>query len=208
MPQIWQTEQLEMWPYFGRRVVENAKIFEGASVLDIGSGRGTSLLPAAEQIGPEGLIDGIDNWDACVIGVTKEIRQRGYQGAFVAKMDAEHPGFVPDCFDFALAGFSYVFCPMPEIYAMLKPGGKVSLSSWEHQEDLEWMGARVKQILPESEYEDLSDMGVVSADGRPWVYYRDSQSMLERLLTASSMQSSKTSSSCAKLHLSVVRCAG
>jgi len=185
MSQIWRTEQLEMWLYFGRRIVENANMFRGATVLDIGSGRGTSLLPAAEQIGPDGLIVGIDNWDPYVVGVTKEIGQRGYQNAFMVRMDAEHPGLMPDCFDFVLAGFSYVFCPMTEIYSMLKPGGKVSLSSWKYQEDLEWMGAMVKQILSESEYEDLSDMGVPRADGQPWVYYRDSESQLEKLLTDS-----------------------
>lgn len=185
MSRIWQTEQLEVWPYFGKRIVENANLFKGASVLDIGPGRGTSLLPAAKQIGPGGLVVGIDNWDPFVTGVTKEIKQRGYQNAFMVKMDAGHPGLVPGSFDFILAGFSYIFCPMTDIYSMLKPGGKISLSSWKYQEDLEWIGAVIKQVLPESEYEDMSDLGSPAADGRPWVYFRDSENQLERLLTDS-----------------------
>jgi len=185
MSRIWQTEQLEMWHYFGRRIVENANIFKGASVLDIGSGRGTSLLPAAEQIGPGGLIVGIDNWSPYVVGVTKEIRQHGYKNAFMVRMDAKHHGLMHDCFDFVLSGFSYIFCPMNEIYSLLKPDGKISFSSWKFQEDLEWMGTMVKQILPESEYEDLSDFGEPGTDGQPWVYYRDSESLLRKLLTNS-----------------------
>ncbi len=182
MSQIWKTKQLDVWPHFGRRIVENAGLFEGAVVLDIGSGRGTSLLPAAERIGPEGLIIGLDNWGPFLVGVTEEIRQHGYQNAFMVKMNGGHPGLMHGCFDFVLAGFSYIYCPMKEVYSLLKPGGRISLSSWKYQEDLEWMGAIVKRILPASEYEDLSDMGVPADDGRPWVYYRDSESLLDNLL--------------------------
>jgi hypothetical protein len=44
------------------------------------------------------------------------------------------------------------------------------------------MGEMVQKILPESEYEDLRDMGTPSEDGRPWVYYRDSEKAVNSLL--------------------------
>jgi O-methyltransferase/aklanonic acid methyltransferase len=50
----------DYWEYFGERLVENAAIPVGARVLDIGCGTGSSLFPAARQIGSQGHIVGID----------------------------------------------------------------------------------------------------------------------------------------------------
>ena len=182
MSQIWKTEQPEWWIYFGRRLVEISNISEGAYVLDVGSGRGTSLLPAAQKTGADGLVIGIDNWAPNVTGTTKEILRHGLTNASITKMDAGNLGFRESYFDYVLSGFAYVFCRMEDLHRVLKSGGQITLSSWKWQEDLEWMGELVQKLVPEDKYEDLSDMGIPSDDGRPWVYFRDSKDNLNELL--------------------------
>ena len=50
----------DYWGYFGVRLVEHAAIQQGARVLDVGCGTGSSLLPAAEKTGPGGYVIGVD----------------------------------------------------------------------------------------------------------------------------------------------------
>ena len=50
----------DYWEYFGSRLVHLATIAPGSSVLDVGCGAGSSLFPAAERVGPEGRVVGID----------------------------------------------------------------------------------------------------------------------------------------------------
>ncbi len=50
----------DYWEYFGDRLVEYAAIPQGARILDIGCGDGSSLFPAAERNGLRGYALGID----------------------------------------------------------------------------------------------------------------------------------------------------
>ena len=50
----------DYWDYFGTRLVERAAIPQGARILDIGCGTGSSLFPAAERTGSSGYAMGID----------------------------------------------------------------------------------------------------------------------------------------------------
>ncbi len=44
----------------GQRLVEVSHVTPGADVLDVAAGRGAVLFAAADQVGPEGLVVGID----------------------------------------------------------------------------------------------------------------------------------------------------
>jgi O-methyltransferase/aklanonic acid methyltransferase len=48
------------FPLLGRRIVELSQIPAGARILDVASGRGAILFPAAEKVGPTGEVIGID----------------------------------------------------------------------------------------------------------------------------------------------------
>src|SRR5262249_40358834 len=48
------------WDRFGRRTVERLQLESGARVLDVCCGSGASALAAAEIVGPEGSVVGVD----------------------------------------------------------------------------------------------------------------------------------------------------
>ena len=50
----------DYWDYFGARLVEHAEIHPGEMALDVGCGTGSSLFPAAQEVGPQGYAVGID----------------------------------------------------------------------------------------------------------------------------------------------------
>ena len=54
-----------------------------------------------------------------------------------------------DCFDFEQNEFTRPDTKAPEIYRVLKKGGKLICCSWEAQEDLAWMEAAVLRNYPE-----------------------------------------------------------
>ena len=48
------------WDRFGRRTIERLQLVPGARVLDVCCGSGASAIPAAEQVGPQGSVLGVD----------------------------------------------------------------------------------------------------------------------------------------------------
>ena len=56
------------FPHFGKRLVDIAKISPGSKVLDVATGRGALLFPAAEAVGQYGQVVGIDLAETMAIG--------------------------------------------------------------------------------------------------------------------------------------------
>jgi len=96
--------------HFGRRLVDVAGINAGARVLDIASGRGAVVLPAAERVGPGGEVVGVDLADAMVHATSEEAARRGLK-ARVSVMDAEALTFPSESFNFVICGFGIMFFP-------------------------------------------------------------------------------------------------
>ena len=94
--------------YFGRRLVELADIRVGACVLDIASGRGAVLFPAAARVGTGGEVVGIDLADAMARATSGEAARRGLN-ARVSVMDAEELTFPDESFDYVTCGFGMMF---------------------------------------------------------------------------------------------------
>ncbi len=120
--------------YFGRRLVEETGIRPGQRVLDVASGRGAVLFPAAEAAGPDGAVVGVDLAAGMVQATRQEARRRGIN-AQVRLMDAEHLDFHDGSFDRVLCGFGVMFFPnqeggLKEFRRVLKEGGRVGVSTW------------------------------------------------------------------------------
>jgi ubiquinone/menaquinone biosynthesis C-methylase UbiE len=149
------------WDYFGRRLVELVGVTEGAVVLDVGTGGGASLYPAARIVGDRGQVIGIETCRHCQERTSSEIKRCGINNAKVLLMDAENMTFEDNSFDIAIAGligwddcFDFGSCEfkrrdkkLEEILRVLKDGGRAGFTGWVSQEDGDWMGELVHKYL-------------------------------------------------------------
>ena len=123
-------------PFFahaGRRLVEVAGVAPAQDVLDVGTGRGAVLFPAAERVGPGGSVVGIDLAEGMVARTREEIERRGLTHVGVRQMDAERLEFPDGAFDRVLCSFAVFFFPdlervLGEMRRVLRPGGVVGFA--------------------------------------------------------------------------------
>jgi len=142
--------------HFGRRLVEIAQIPRGSKVLDVATGRGALLFPAAELVGQQGSVIGIDLSGMMVKETNKELVQRKIApNVKVQQMDAEHLQFPKASFDYVLCGFAIFFFPelnqaMAEFRRVLKPIGHICVSTFDKlfDEEWSWFDDIVKSYLP------------------------------------------------------------
>jgi ubiquinone/menaquinone biosynthesis C-methylase UbiE len=121
--------------WFGRRLVEETGTRAGDRVLDVASGRGAVLFPAAESVGPTGSVVGIDLSEEMVRATNTDAARRGFTTQ-VLVMDGEHLDFPEASFDAVLCGFGIMFFPdlnraLSEFRRVLKPGGRIGVSTWQ-----------------------------------------------------------------------------
>jgi ubiquinone/menaquinone biosynthesis C-methylase UbiE len=154
--------------FFGppsRQLVELAGLRPGDRVLDLGSGRGASLLPAAEAVGPEGEVIGVDFAPTMVRATAEEARRRGYAWVRMTQGDAEHPDFPEDSFDVVIAGFVVFFLDDPAAAVarwsrLLRPGGRLVLSTFAELTDADRamyaaIGEALRPFRPPIEEDDV-----------------------------------------------------
>ena len=128
-------ERIRYFPIFGQWLVDSAQIPAGARVLDVACGRGAVLFPAAQRVGPNGNVIGIDLAEGMARETQVEIQRRGLKQAEARQMDAEHLTFPDSSVDFVLCGFSLQFFPhleqaLSEFRRVLKPAGHIAVTTW------------------------------------------------------------------------------
>jgi ubiquinone/menaquinone biosynthesis C-methylase UbiE len=116
--------------YFGRRLVELARIPNGTTVLDVATGRGAILFPAAEQVGSCGRVVGVDLSTGMLRELAAQVERSNLGHAEICQMDAESLAFSSASFDFVFCGHSvyYFPCAVREFYRVLKTGGQVGVT--------------------------------------------------------------------------------
>ena len=117
----------------GRRLVELADLHSGDRVLDVATGRGAVLFPAAERVGRGGLVIGIDLSEGMVKETTQALRRERVRYAAMAQVDADHLAFGDASFDAVLCSFSIFLFPsvqhaLAECLRVLRPGGWLGLA--------------------------------------------------------------------------------
>ena len=146
----------QFFSHFGRRLVEIAQIPSGSKVLDVATGRGALLFPAAESVGSQGKVIGIDLSEIMVQETNKELaRLKISPNIEVVQMDAELLQFPDESFDYVLCGFAIFFFPqlyqaMAEFHRVLKSDGHICVSTFDKLFDDEWtwFDEIVKTYLP------------------------------------------------------------
>jgi ubiquinone/menaquinone biosynthesis C-methylase UbiE len=124
--------------HFGRRLVALAGVEPGQRVLDVATGRGAVLLPAAELVGERGEVVGVDLAEGMVQATNEEAVRRGL-AARARVMDAEHLDYPDAIFDRVFCGFGIMFFPnldraLGEFRRVLKPGGRLGVSTWRESQ--------------------------------------------------------------------------
>lgn len=135
-------QNIAYFPLLGQRLADLARIPAGAQVLDVASGRGAVLFPAAERVGSTGMVMGIDLSSGMVHETRAELTRRGLKKVHLRVMDAEDLDFPTASFDYVLCGFALHFFPrldraLKEFRRVLRPGGWVAVSTWG-AEDEHW----------------------------------------------------------------------
>ncbi|MEU5884570.1 methyltransferase domain-containing protein [Spirillospora sp. NPDC047279] len=125
---------VEFFTPMGRRLVERAAPRPGERVLDVGCGRGASMFPAAERVGPQGRVLGIDIAPNMVEEAAKQARRDGVGNVEVQVMDGERPDLPPRSFDVVLGGYSVIFLPdapaaLARYALLLDAGGRIAFTS-------------------------------------------------------------------------------
>lgn len=139
--------------YFGHRMIDIAGLDADVQVLDVACGRGATLIPASKILKSKGHVTGIDISSAMIEATGKDLIEQGITNASVHVMDAEHLAFSDNTFDCVLGGFCiFFFSDLPkalsEMRRVLKPHGKMVLSTWGKTNNRGWHIPLAKKHLP------------------------------------------------------------
>ena len=145
--------------HFGRRLASGIEIAPGSEVLDIATGTGAVLVPAAELVGDEGRVVGIDLSPLMINRAWAEIRKFGFRNADVLVADAEKLPFPQKSFDYVLCSFAiFLFSDLRSLISewarVLRPRGRIGLA-YSAGEDQEWKW--YEELI--SRYEPTSSLG-------------------------------------------------
>jgi len=116
---------------FRQKILGLAKLRPGQSVLDVGCGTGTLAIAAKQQVGPSGMVYGIDASPEMITRAGKKARKAGVAVIFKNSV-AEALPFPDAQFDVALTTIMLHHLPRKarqqcacEMRRVLKPGGRV-----------------------------------------------------------------------------------
>ncbi len=127
----------DIFTRFGARLVEHVPLAPGARVLDVATGTGAALLPAARRVGLEGHVTGIDLSGAILKEAERTVQTNGLANVELLKMDAEYLDFADQTFDAVICALGIFLFPdmqaaLREMYRVCKPGGYIGVSSFDN----------------------------------------------------------------------------
>lgn len=128
-------EPLSFWERIGRRTVARLGLPAGANVLDVGCGTGASALPAAQAVGPDGFVLGVDLSARLLDRARTKAMTYGLTNVEFRLADMTALGYPDAHFDAVVSVFSIFFAPdmeglVRELWRMVRPGGKLAVTTW------------------------------------------------------------------------------
>ena len=133
--ECFDASPLSFWDYFGRRTIELASLGTGSRVLDVCCGAGASALPAAEAVGPNGHVIGVDLAKQLLELAREKAIKRRLRNIKFEVGDMLSLKFPTESFDVVVCVFGIFFVPdMPravsELWTRIRPGGKLAVTTW------------------------------------------------------------------------------
>jgi len=121
-----------------------AGVKPGDVVLDLGSGAGIDLLVAAEKVGPDGRVIGVDMTDEMIERARQNIAASGHRNIEVRKGIIEKLPVEDASVDWVISNCVINLSPekelvFAEIARVLKPGGQVSVSDIVVEDLPDWV---------------------------------------------------------------------
>lgn len=125
-----------VFKHFGARLVNWLSPKPGTKLLDIATGNGAVLLPAARLLASSGHVTGIDLSSGILQQAEAFARAESLTNVELRRMDAEHLEFHDQTFDFVTCAFSLFFFPnmeaaLREMYRVCKPSGWLGLTVFD-----------------------------------------------------------------------------
>lgn len=122
-------------PRIAHRLVEHARISRGQHVLDIATGTGMVAIEAAQLVGCEGRVVGVDISDGMLEQARRKVEALGFRNIEFQLADAEALDFPENSFDVVLCSSAFIW--MSDLNAalrlwhrLLKPGGLIGFHAF------------------------------------------------------------------------------
>jgi SAM-dependent methyltransferase len=112
---------------------ELGRLEPGMRVLDVGSGAGTDSLVAAQMVGPDGRVTGIDMTPEMLAKARAAAAELGAANVEFVEADAERLPFPDASFDLAISNGVIDLIPDKDavfagLYRVLVPGGRIQIA--------------------------------------------------------------------------------
>ena len=126
--------------FLNHRLVADGRLRQGYQVLDLGSGTGYPALLAAQVVGPQGKVTGIDLADDMLAAARRKAARLGLSNVEFRTGDVTTLPFPSGSFDAVTSRFCLMFLPeipkaVAEIARVLKPGGHLAAAVWSVPEN-------------------------------------------------------------------------
>ena len=121
--------------FLNHRLVGDARLRQGQRVLDLGSGTGYPALLAAQAVGPQGAVIGMDLAEQMLAAAERKGRRLGLTNVTFRTGDVTNLPFDVGSFDAVTSRFCLMFLPeihkaVMEILRVLKPGAWMAAAVW------------------------------------------------------------------------------